>query len=270
MNKLVMYITIPPDRKKQVREEMKQTDPRAATIEYINKSFNMRELEDALRILSKRKSPGPDKITNEMLQHLGINAKKTLLNISNKSWQTGTVPQCWREAIMVPIHKKGKDRRKVDSYRPISLTSCFGKLMERLVNTRINGHLESNNLLSSKQAGFRQHQSTEDQVTYIAQAIEDGFQAKKHTLAVWIDMEKAFDKVWKYGLRLKLQQSGVKGYMYRWISQYLTNRKARVRLNGSYSQKKTLKNRVPQGGVLSPTLFLIFINDIIENLPKNM
>ena len=263
-------VTIPPDRKKQVREEMKQTDPRAATKEYMNKSFNMRELEDALRILSKRKSPGPDKITNEMLQHLGMNAKKTLLNIFNKSWQIGTVPQCWREAIMVPIHKKGKDRRKVDSYRPISLTSCFCKLMERLVNTRLNWHLESNNLLSSKQAGFRQHQSTEDQVTYIAQAIEDGFQAKKHTLAVWIDMEKAFDKVWKNGLRLKLQQSGVKGYMYRWISQYLTNRKARVHINGSYSRKKILKDRVPHGGVLSPTLFLIFINDIIENLPKNM
>ena len=172
-------VTIPPDRKKQVREEMKQTDPRAATKEYMNKSFNMRELEDALRILSKRKSPGPDKITNEMLQHLGMNAKKTLLNIFNKSWQTGTVPQCWREAIMVPVHKKGKDRRKVDSYRPISLTSCVGKLMERLVNTRLNWHLESNNLLSPKQAGFRQHRSTEDQVTYIAQAIEDGFQAKK-------------------------------------------------------------------------------------------
>ena len=83
-----------------------------------------------------------------------MNAKKTLINIFNKSWQTGTVPQCWREAIMVPIHKKGEDRRKVDSYKPISLTSCVGKLMERLVNTRLNWHLESNNLLSSKQAGF--------------------------------------------------------------------------------------------------------------------
>ena len=81
-------------------------------------------------------------------------------------------------------------------------------------------------------------------------------------MAVWIDMEKAFDKVWKNGLRLKLQQSGVKGYMYCWISQYLTNRKARVHVNGSYSRKKTLKEGVPQGGVLSPTLFLIFINDI--------
>ena len=221
----ISKVTIPPNRKKEVREELKQTGPHVATKEYMNKPFNMKELEDALRILKKRKSPGPDNITNEMLQHLGMKAKKILLDIFNKSWQAGTVPQCWREAIMVPIHKKGKDRRKVDSYRPISLTSCVGKLMERLVNTRLIWHLESNNLLSSEQAGFRQHRSTEDQVTYLAQEIDDGFQAKKHTLAVWIDMEKAFDKVWKDGLRLKLRQSGVKGYMYRWISQYLTTGK---------------------------------------------
>ena len=87
-------VTIPPDPKKEVREGMKQTYLHAATKEYMNKSFNIRELENALRILSKRKLPGPDKLTNEMLQHLSMNAKKTHLNIFNKSWQTGTVPKC--------------------------------------------------------------------------------------------------------------------------------------------------------------------------------
>ena len=114
-----------------------------------------------------------DKVTNEMLQHLGKRAKTKHLPIFNNSWTTGHIPQAWREADMVPIHKKGKDRTKVDSYRPISLTSCVGKLMERLINTRLSWHLEKNNTISPEQAGFRQHRSTEDQVTYVAQSIED-------------------------------------------------------------------------------------------------
>ena len=105
---------------------------------------------------------------------------------------------------------------------------------------------------------------------YIAQKVEDGFQDKQHTLTVWIDMEKAYDRVWKDGLRLKRQKSGVTGCMYQWISQYLTNRKARVHLNGTYSRKKTLKEGVPQGGVLSPTLFLVFINDIVRDMPRKV
>ena len=171
---------------------------------------------------------------------------------------------------MMPVHKPGKKRNEASSYRPISLTSCIGKTMERMINTRLSWYLESNNIITPEQAGFRQHHSTEDQVTYIAQKIEDGFQDKRHTLTVWLDMEKAFDKVWKDGLRLKLRQCGVSGHMYQWISQFLTNRRARVHVNGAYSRKKVLKEGVPQGGVLSPTLFLVFINDILKDMPSNI
>ena len=97
--------------------------------------------------------------------------------------------------------------------------------MEILINTRVVWYLEKNNIITTEQAGFRQHLSTEDQVTYIAQKIEDGSEDKQHTPTVWIDMEEAYDKVWKDELRLKLQESGVTGCMYKWISQYLTNRK---------------------------------------------
>ena len=139
-----------------------------------------------------------------------------------------------------------------------------------MINTRLVWHLEKNNIITPEQAGFRQRCSTEDQVTYIAQMIEDGFQDKQNTLTVWIDMENAYDRVWKDGLRLKLQKSSVMGCMYQWISQYPTNRKAQVHQNGTYSRKKTLKKGVPQGGVLSPTLFLVFINDLVRDMPRKV
>ena len=266
-------VYIPSERKKEVQAELnhqKTNSDAQTTPECVNKDFSLQELNDALESLKNNKSPGPDKITNEMLQHLGPIAKAKLLEIYNNSWKKGQVPQIWKEANMMPVHKPGKKRNEASSYRPISLTSCIGKTMERMINTRLSWYLESNNIITPEQAGFRQHHSTEDQVTYIAQKIEDGFQDKRHTLTVWLDMEKAFDKVWKDGLRLKLRQCGVSGHMYQWISQFLTNRRARVHVNGAYSRKKVLKEGVPQGGVLSPTLFLVFINDILKDMPSNI
>nr|KAG5696480.1 hypothetical protein BaRGS_016519 [Batillaria attramentaria] len=266
----ISNLEVPPEHRAAMHRALGELHEEEPQEEIMTTPFTEKELEEALQSLNLKKSPGPDGITNEMILHLGMKSKAVLLKIFNSSWKTGSVPQCWREADMIPIHKKGKDKSKADSYRPISLTSCLGKLMERLVNTRLVWHLEEHQLLNPEQAGFRQHRSTEDQITFITQSIEDAFQEKKNTLAVWIDMEKAFDKVWKDGLRLKLRRYGVSGGMYTWISQYLHNRQARVKIQGHKSKKKLLKQGVPQGGVLSPTLFLIFIDDIIRELPRGV
>jgi ribonuclease HI len=262
-------LEVPPERDQEVRETQRQYKQTKGE-PLMNSPFTTAELEDALKTLKLRKSPGADKITNEMLLNLGPKAKKKLLQLMNESWRTGIVPQVWREAIMIPVHKKGKDKSKADSYRPISLTSCMGKLAERLINTRLMWHLEQKQHIGPEQAAFRRNRSTEDQVTYITQEIEDAFQDKKHTLTVWIDLEKAFDKVWKNGLRLKLRQCGVAGRMYQWISQYMQNRSSRVQIKQHQSKAKVLKQGVPQGGVLSPTLFLVFMKDILHRLPKNV
>ena len=218
----------------------------------MNSSFVTKELEDALTMLNLRKAPDPDNITNEMLVHLGPCSKKKLPQLFNNGWRMGTVPQVWREAIMIPILKRGKDKSKAESYRPISLTSCVGKLMERLINTRLMWHLEDKKHTTPEQAAFRQDRLTEDQITYIAQAIEDVFQDKKRTFAVWIDLEKALDKVWKEGLKLKLHQCGVAGRKFKWIGQNMYNRKAKAHIKQQWSIKRTLRQGVPQGGVLSP------------------
>ena len=232
--------------------------------------LTINELKKAIKQLKKKKSPGPDNITNEMLQHLGDTALHKLLDIFNLSWKQGQVPQCWKEARMIPVLKKGKNKIKPDSYRPISLTSCVCKTMERIINQRLQWYLESEDVIPPEQAGFRRYRGTEDQTTHLTQVIEDAFQAKKATLAVFIDLQRAFDKVWKDGLLVKLQRSGITGNMYRWTKSYLHNRRARVLVDGHCGRKVLLRQGVPQGGVISPTLFILFVNDLVQELPKGV
>ena len=157
-----------------------------------------------------------------------------------------------------------------DSYHPISLTSCVKKLMEHLINTRLMWHLGGKQHISPEQAAIRQDQSTEDQIMYIAQVTEDTFQAQKCTLVIWIDLEKALDKVWREGLNLKMQQCKLQGGCSNGSASTYTNKKPELGSNITKSRNQALKQGVPQGGMLSPSLFLIFIKDITEKLPKNV
>ena len=161
-------VEVPEDRRKIVRESQKQFQDMDPEADVMTTPFTSQELEDAIKQLKKEMSPGPDGVTNKLIQHLGSSVKETLLKIFNASWKNSSVLQSRREATMIPIHKKGKDWSRADSYRPISLTSCVGKLMERLINTRLIRYLEKQQIITLQQAGFRQNRSTEDQVTYIA------------------------------------------------------------------------------------------------------
>jgi len=263
-------ISVGPTKQREARREQRER-PKKTTLEPMKQSIKLAELQTALKKLKARRSPGPDAISNEMLTHLGNSAVNKLLEIFNLSWEEGKLPQIWREAIMIPILKKGKDPKQASSYRPISLTSCVVKTMERIVNERLRWHLETTNLLASEQAGFRQFRSTEDQATYLSQEIEEAFQEQKLVFAAWIDLQKAFDKVWTEGLLVKLLRNGVAGNMFTWIKSYLFNHRARVSLDSKTNSKKfLLRHGVPQGGVLSPTLFLLFINDLVAELPKGV
>jgi len=251
---------------REIREKLEDQNPRESMIT----PFSMTELLTAIKKLKTKKAPGKDGILNDMIKNLGTVAKEKLLLIINQSWENGKLPDKWREAIIVPIRKKQKDKTKKTSYRPISLLSCLGKVMERMVNTRLTKHLEENNLLSNTQSAYRKNRSTEDQLVYLAQEIENAFQEKKKVLAVFIDLKNAFGKVWKSGLLLKLLNKKVEGKMYRWIHDFLLHRTARVKVDGKTSRRVTLPQGVPQGGVISPTLFLIFIDDIAEKLSHHI
>ncbi|CAG2245306.1 unnamed protein product [Mytilus edulis] len=241
-NKEVSNTNIPTSRKKEIRTEIRERQKTPAH-EIMQTDITMSEMKQSIRKLKKKKSPGPDNITNEMLQHLGNSSLNTLLDIFNLSWRQGQVPQCWKEAIMMPILKKGKNKSKASSYRPISLTSSCCKL---------------------------QYKSTEDQTTHLSQVVEDAFQSKKVTLVVFVDLQRAFDKVWKDGLLAKMLRYGISGRMYKWTKSYLYNRRARVLVDGQCGQKVLLKQGVPQGGVLPPTLFILFMNYLVPDLPKGV
>ena len=228
--------------------------------------FTMNELESVLKILKKKKSPGPDKIHNEMLQNLGTQGKRVLLHLLNLTWTSGKLPNTWKNAIVTPILKDNKDPKEPSSYRPISLTSCVGKVGERIVNNRLYWWLEQSKTLTENQAGFRAKSRTEDQLFRFCQNIQDGFQNGMHTTAVFIDLQQAYDRIWKMGLLLKMQRLGITDNMYRWVKGFLQDRTVQTKLNNSLSSKRSVEDGLPQGSPLSCTLFLIYINDMVENI----
>ena len=236
------------------------------SIKLFDDPFNTTELNKAMRKLKSRKSPGPDKIHNEMLTHLGDIGKKVILNIINKSWLKGEVPKAWKLATVKPLLKKGKSAEEVASYRPISLTSCLGKLAERMSNARLYWWLETNEIIDVHQAGFRTGQRTEDLLFRITQRVIDGFHDKKSTVGVFVDLQQAFDRVWRKGLLHKMREYGIHGNLYKWIKSFLTDRLIQTKVGNAFSSKKVLEEGLPQGSSLSCTLFLIFLNDLPKEL----
>ena len=247
--------------KVEVARELRGHGPR----QEIERDFSMTELRRSLRALKSGKAPGPDGIRPEHLKNLPERAKELLLNIVKHSWREAWVPQEWREAVIVPILKKGKDSSKVGSYRPIALTSQLGKTVERLITTRLSWWLEEHQKISPYQAGFRAGRSTTDQCLRLSQHVSDGFQNKppKRTLLTLFDYSRAFDTVRRTALLRKLLDKGVPHGFVRWVRAWLENRQARVRVDGALSRVRVFKQGLPQGAVLSPLLFISFLDDLL-------
>lgn len=187
------------------------------------------------------------------------------MELFNRSWNED-VRSIWKKAIIVPILKKNKPNNQLDSYRPISLTSVLAKTMERMVTSRLVWFLEKNSLLSSSQAGFRSYHSTAQQVIYFSQTVKDGFDNRNSTLAVFVDLKSAYDRVWRVKLIQKLQCCGITGNMLCWIKNFITQRFIKVRFGDCLSSFKQTETGLPQGAVISPILFNVYINDLPDFL----
>ena len=226
-----------------------------------NRPFTTEELARALSRL-RMTSPGGDNIHNAFLTALSDVQLASVLSLFNQSYQLGVLPDAWREGIILPIPKPGKDPSSPSSYRPITLLSCLGKLMERLVAARLDFLAESSSLLQPHQCGFRRGRSTLDVLLRLEHCIRHAQSASEICLVVYVDLKAAFDKVWVDGLLYKLAKAGICGAMSRWLHAYLTSRTSRVRVNGVLSDSLPLLAGVPQGSVLSPLLFNLMLMDV--------
>ena len=234
--------------------------------------FSLEELAVALKAGKRKGAEGPDEIAPLFLRNLGVAGQNFILDCFNQSWREGVCPQSWRDATIIPLLKPGKKAGELASYRPIALTSCLGKVMERMVSARLQHLAESRGWLCQEQSGFRPQRSTEDQVLRLSQAVSDGFQQRppQRTVLALLDFSKAYDMVWRADLYDVMLRKGVPPRYVRWLKGFLTNRQARVRLGGKVSRSRLFREGLPQGSVLSPLLFLFVIDGLRQHLPPGV
>ena len=235
------------------------------------KQITMVELCSAIKRQKGKGACGADDIPPSFLKNLPDNALEELLAIFNLSLSNADIPSTWRNAIIIPLLKAGKTAAELASYRPVSLTSCVVKLLERILADRLYHMAETKGWFSQFQAGFRRGRSCEDQILRVIQKIEDGFQQSKcqRSVMVLLDFSKAYDTVWREKLLDCMIDKGVPVTIVRWLRAFLSDRHARVRLHNVLSKSRIMQQGLPQGSVLAPLLFLFYINNLADLLPKD-
>ena len=226
-----------------------------------NAPFTLQELQEAIDKLEVKSTHGVDNITNLFLKKLPVKHHPALLNIFNKSWRKAEIPEEWKLAHIITFPKPGRDPTLESSYRPISILSCLGKTLERMIVARLHFYLESKDLLHNYQFGFRPNRSTLDPLLLMEHDIQNALRCQEVVLVVFFDIEKAFDSVPHQTILSKMTKLGITGNLFNWYQEFLTNRKFQVVVDGTFSECHDITNGVPQGAVSSPSLFNIAMHD---------
>jgi ribonuclease HI len=240
---------------------------RGGANEPYNVPLSMTEYRTALRSCGNT-AAGADEVHYNMIKNLPDNSSEYTLALFNRIWTEQMLPTSWKLSVVLPFKKKDKDPKNINNYRPIALTSCLCKLMEKIVNARLVWYLETSDALAPEQYGFRKFRSTTDVLVRLETYIREAFARKQHVYAVFFDMEKAYDIAWRGGILQALHRTGLRGHLPEFVQSFLSNRRLTVRVGGFLSDEFDQFEGVPQGSVLSCTCFALAINSLPSVLPR--
>ena len=218
------------------------------------------EITKIVANLKEGKSPGHDGINNLLLKNILPQIVDPLVHIINISLTTGLVPNYMKIAKVIPIYKKGQ-KDDVSNYRPISLLTLISKIFERIIYIRTVNFFKKSDIFSNFQFGFRENHSTTHALLSFVEKVTHALDTFSHTIGIFLDFSKAFDTINHKILLAKLSHYGIRGKALEWFTSYLSNRSQYVHVNGVDSQIKSIDCGVPQGSLLGPLLFIIYIND---------